>query len=172
MRNFRLFWVVFLLVAVGQGEALAAKNFVAPENLFESKVVKVIDGDTIRLEDGRLVRYLGIDAPELRKKVDSLWVYDPQPFAEAAAQLNRQLVEGKKVIIELDPALPRKDKFGRLLAFVFVDKVMVNEELVKRGLAKAETHHPLIMKYRKRIWSLEEAAWTGKRGLWAEQDKP
>ena len=170
--RFRSFFLVLLLVVLAhEGPALAGKNLVEPGNLFESMVTKVIDGDTIRLEDGRLVRYLGIDAPELRKKVKSLWVYDPQPFAEEAAKLNKNLVEGKKVLIELDPVLPRQDKFGRLLAYVFIDKIMVNEELVKRGLAKAETHHPLIMKYRKRFWSLEEGAWTGKRGLWAEQNR-
>jgi len=164
-------FLALLFFALDHAPVLAAKNFVAAGNLFEAKVMTVIDGDTIRLEDGRLVRYLGIDAPELRTKVESLWVYDPQPFAEQAATLNKKLVEGKKVKIELDPNLPRKDQFGRLLAFVFVDKVMVNEELVRQGLAKVETHHPLIMKYRKRIWSLEEGAWLGKRGLWAEQDK-
>ena len=160
--------VILFLLVWGGGSASAKPNFVDPENLFETTVISVIDGDTIRIEDGRIVRYLGVDAPELRKKVKGEWVYDPEPFAEEAVALNKKLVEGKKVIIEIDPFVPR-DQFGRLLGYVFVDKVMVNEELLKRGLAKADT--PSVkMKYRIRFWSIEEGAWTDKRGIWAERD--
>jgi len=142
-------------------------------DVFETKVLKVIDGDTIRLEDGRLVRYLGIDAPEVRKKVDGNWVFDPQPFSEAAAALNRKLVEGKKVILQIDPRQPR-DRFGRLLAYVFVEnekKYFVNVELLKQGLAKVK-NMPLGTEHRVRFFSAEEIAWTAKRGVWSEDGNP
>ncbi len=141
----------------------------APEpEVFKSKVIKVIDGDTVRLKDGTLVRYLGIDSPELKKKVDDVWIYDPEPFAEAAAKFNQELVEGKEVLVEIDPA-QRNDQYGRLLAYVYVDKVLVNEELIKAGLARTMIPS-LFMKHRIRFWSIEEMAWTAKRGLWANDE--
>lgn len=139
-----------------------------PTEVFEATVLEVVDGDTIRLSDGRLVRYLGVNAPELRKKLENLWVYDPQPFGEAAARFNKKMVEGRKVILEIDPVRPR-DRFGRLLAYVFVEnvkKMFVNVELLKKGLAKAEGL-PLGTKHRILFWSAEEDAWTSKRGIWS-----
>ncbi len=142
----------------------------APVNLdvFESVVIKVIDGDTVRLEDGTLVVYLGVDAPELKRKVDNAWVYDPEPYAEEAAKFNKAMVEGKKVIVEIDP-VKKHDRFGRLMAYVYVDKVLAAEELLRNGLAKADSPS-LLMKHRIRFWSLEEMAWTGKKGLWADEN--
>jgi len=156
---FLLAWVVF----EGQVHAEAVVN----PDVFESVVIKVIDGDTVRLKDGTLVRYLGIDAPELKRKVDNKWIYDPEPYAEEAAKFNKTLVEGKKVLVEIDP-VQKHDRFGRLLAYIYVDKILANEELLKNGLARAKTPS-LFMKHRIRFWSLEEMAWTGKRGLWADE---
>ncbi len=137
-------------------------------DVFESVVIKVIDGDTVRLKDGTLVVYLGIDAPELKRKVDNAWVYDPEPYAEEAAKFNKAMVEGKKVIVEIDP-VKKHDRFGRLMAYVYVDKVLAAEELLRNGLAKANSPS-LMMKHRIRFWSLEEMAWTGKKGLWADEN--
>ncbi|MEC4677145.1 MAG: thermonuclease family protein [Nitrospirota bacterium] len=137
-------------------------------DVFESVVIKVIDGDTVRLKDGTLLVYLGIDAPELKRKVDNVWVYDPEPYAEEAAKFNKAMVEGKKVIVEIDP-VKKHDRFGRLMAYVYVDKVLAAEELLRNGLAKADSPS-LLMKHRIRFWSLEEMAWTGKKGLWADEN--
>ncbi len=142
-------------------------------DVFDAKVLKVIDGDTIRLEDGRLVRYLGVNAPEVRKKVGGKWVFDPEPFGEAATAFNRKLVEGKTVRLQIDPARPR-DRFGRLLAYVFVEnerKYFVNVELLKQGLAKMDIM-PLGTEHRIMFWSAEESAWTDKRGVWSDGGKP
>ncbi|MFQ5588022.1 MAG: thermonuclease family protein [Nitrospiria bacterium] len=156
--------------------AIVLSSLIAPvyaeetssEDLFKSRVISVIDGDTIRIKDGTLIRYIGIDTPELKRKIDNAWVYDPEPFAEEAAKFNQKMVAGKEVLIEVDP-VQRHDKFGRLLAYVYVDKVLVNEELLKEGLAKTKTPS-LFMKHRIRFWSLEEMAWTAKRGLWANAE--
>lgn len=150
-------------------EASEATNQpVGKADVFKGEVFKVIDGDTIRLKDGTLIRYIGIDAPELRRKVDNRWVYDPEPYAEEAAEFNRKMVEGKEVLIETDP-VKKHDKFGRLLAYIYIDKVLVSEELLKRGLAKTKTPS-LFMKHRIRFWSLEEMAWTSNLGIWANED--
>ncbi len=161
---FSMFWFAGTPVEASE----ATNQPVGKADVFKAEVFKVIDGDTIRLKDGTLIRYLGIDTPELRRKVDNRWVYDPEPFAEEAAEYNKKMVEGKEVLIETDP-VQKHDKFGRLLAYIYIDRVLVNEELLKQGLAKTKTPS-LFMKHRIRFWSLEEMAWTSKRGLWANED--
>lgn len=161
----RFLLVVFLISL--SGTLIHAEETTEGE-LFKSNVIKVIDGDTIRIKDGTLIRYIGIDTPELKRKVDDVWVYDPEPFAEEAAKFNQNMVEGKEILIEIDP-VQKHDKYGRLLAYVYVDKVLVNEELLREGLARTMTPS-LFMKHRVRFWSIEEMAWTGKRGLWANAE--
>jgi len=88
-------------------------------------VTKVIDGDTIIVEGGYRVRYIGIDAPEIRPRLEA--------FGMEAWQANRQLVEGKKVRLERD--VSETDKYERLLRYVYVNDILVNAEMVRLGLA-------------------------------------
>ena len=122
-----------------------------------AKVTQVIDGDTINIEGGYRVRYIGIDTPEIR------------PVAEAygleAWQVNRQLVEGKEVRLERD--VSETDKYGRLLRYVYVDDVFVNAELVRLGLAEAKAYPPDI-KYQEYLEELEGEARAAGRGMWAK----
>lgn len=129
------------------------------------KVINVIDGDTVRLENGRLLRYIGIDTPEIRIKRNGRFVYDPQPFALDAKEFNRKLVEGKYVRIEFD--VQRTDKYGRLLGYCFVDKngVFVNGELIRQGYAVLYTYPPNV-KYVDLLVRLQKQARKNKRGLW------
>ena len=66
------------------------------------QVKQVIDGDTIELDNGESVRYIGIDTPETRKREGDTWVYVGEPFAEKAKDFNRRMVEGKVARLELD----------------------------------------------------------------------
>lgn len=172
-RHYKPLHLPILILLFLASPVVQAKPGELRTDVFDIKVFKVIDGDTIRLEDGRLVRYLGINAPEVRKKVDGKWVFDPEPFSEAATALNRKLVEGKTVRLQIDPRRPR-DRFGRLLAYVFVEnekKYFVNVELLKQGLAKMDIM-PLGTIHRKMFWSAEETAWTARRGIWSDGRKP
>lgn len=117
-------------------------------------VKRVIDGDTIELEDGTRVRYIGMDTPEAG-----------DCFGQEAAGENRKLVEGKKVRPETD--IQRLDKYGRLLAYVFVDNLFVNEELVRQGFAKVYTYPPDV-KYTEKFIVAQKEAREKKLGLWAE----
>ncbi len=128
-------------------------------------MVRVIDGDTVRLANGTLVRYLGVNAPEIRRKVKRKWVYDPKPFSEEATSYNRKLVEGKKVRIEFDPE-ERDDRYGRLLAYVFVGPVFANEKMIENGLAKLYVIPPHI-KYRARLRDAEQKAKAHRLGIWS-----
>ncbi|MBI4999745.1 thermonuclease family protein [Candidatus Gottesmanbacteria bacterium] len=123
------------------------------------KVTRVIDGDTIEIETGERVRYLGIDTPETvdpRKPV--------QCFGIEASKKNKELIEGKTVRLEKD--ITDRDKYGRLLRYVYVGDIFVNLELVKQGFAFSYTYPPDI-KYQAEILAAERQAREANRGLWA-----
>ena len=126
-------------------------------------VERVIDGDTIRLSDGQLVRYIGIDAPEIRRREGERWVDDPQPFGPEAAQENRRLVEGQRVRLEYD--VETHDRYGRLLAYVYRGDRMINATLLGEGYATTLTIPPDI-RYAERFRTLAAQARRDGRGLW------
>jgi len=135
--------------------------FCAPCLGKEYTVSKVLDGDSIVLDTGEQVRYLGIDAPELGKQAGG-----PQFYAKEALAYNKQLVLMKKVRLEFDEE--RRDAYGRLLAYVFVKNLFVNGELVKRGYAKAMIKPPNL-KYRDLLIKYQNEAMSKEIGLWQEK---
>lgn len=116
-------------------------------------VVEVIDGDTVRLENGELVRLIGINAPE-----------KGQRFYEEAKSRLEELVKGKEVLMEKD--FRDRDKYGRLLRYVYVNGTFVNLLMVKEGLASAYLIENL--KYEKELRRAEEEAKSSKLGIWNE----
>ena len=122
-----------------------------------ARVVEVIDGDTIVIEGGYLVRYIGIDTPEVYPKAEA--------FGKEAWQANRTLVEGKQVRLEQD--VSQTDRYGRLLRYVYVGDIFVNAELVRQGLAQAQAYPP-DTKYQDYLEQMEEEAREAGRGIWAK----
>ena len=121
-------------------------------------VTRVIDGDTIELENGERVRYLGINTPESvdpRKPVEC--------FGKEASLKNKELVLNKKVVLEKD--ISEIDKYGRLLRYVYTDDAFVNLELIKQGYAQVATYPPDV-KYHDLFLEAEKEARENKRGLW------
>jgi micrococcal nuclease len=116
-------------------------------------VTRVIDGDTIEIEGGYRVRYIGIDTPER----DESYYWE-------ALQANRDLVEGKKVWLEKD--VEDRDRYDRLLRYVWVDNTMVNAELVRLGYAYSYAYPPNL-KYQTYLLQMEKEAREHKRGLWS-----
>jgi len=108
-------------------------NSCSLQNECRTVATKIIDGDTIEIETGEKVRYIGIDAPEK----------EDRELAKKATDKNRELVEGKELLLIKD--VSDKDKYGRLLRYVYTD-VFINEVLVKDGFAKALTIKPDISK--------------------------
>lgn len=96
-------------------------------------VIEVLDGDTIILDSGDKVRYLGIDAPETHKKVNNQWIEVSMPFGREAANFNKSLVKGKTIKLLYD--YREVDVYGRILAYVFVDDICVNTKILAEGLA-------------------------------------
>jgi len=120
-------------------------------------VTQVIDGDTITIEGGYRVRYIGIDTPEVHPELEDLGM--------EAWQANRQLVEGKKVRLERD--ITETDKYGRLLRYVFAGDIFVNGELVRQGLAQAKAYPP-DTKYQDYLEQMEAEAREAGRGIWSK----
>ena len=118
-------------------------------------VQRVVDGDTIVLAGGERVRYLGIDTPEVTGV--------PELFGPEATEANRRLVEGRRVRLERD--VTDRDRFDRLLRYVYVDGVMVNAELLREGFAKVLVYPP-DSRYAQCLAALEEEAREAGRGLW------
>ncbi|MBI5746476.1 MAG: thermonuclease family protein [Nitrospirae bacterium] len=126
-------------------------------------VEEAVDGDTVRISGGKLVRYIGIDAPELRRKSGGKWIYDPTPFSKEAYEVNKRLVEGKNVRLEYDKE--KTDKYNRILAYLYVGDIFVNGEMIKTGLARASIYPP-NEKYAGLLINLEKDAKESKMGMW------
>jgi micrococcal nuclease len=117
------------------------------------KVIRVLDGDTIEIEGGERVRYLGINAPEAG-----------EPYSTQATRENERLVAGQTVNLEFDAQT--QDRYGRLLAYVWTGDVLINKEIVRNGYAVNETIQPNV-KYQDLILKAQKEARGACRGLWA-----
>ena len=148
------------------GEVLLALVIALPASsapaTLEGTVEQVVDGDTIHVRLGarvEKVRYVGINTPEVHHPTKG-----EEPGGREAAQVNRRLVEGKRVRLELD--VRERDRYGRLLAYVWVGDVMVNAELVRLGYAQVMTIPPNV-RHQELLLKLQREAREAGRGLWA-----
>lgn len=135
----------------------------AAQSTLEATVTRIVDGDTIHVRvDGRpeKVRYIGVNTPEVHHPRKG-----EEPGGRAAAAVNRDLVNGRRVRLELDTQ--SRDRYGRLLAYVWVDETMINAELVRRGFAQAMTIPPNV-RHQSLFLKLQREAREARRGLWAE----
>jgi micrococcal nuclease len=124
-------------------------------------VRRVADGDTIQLTDGRLVRYIGVNAPEIDHARNTA-----APFGFEAREYNIALVGTQRIRLEFD--IERFDDYGRTLAYVFLpDGSMVNEKLLQSGMAHCLYKMPNI-KYEARLLKAQRAAMQERRGMWRE----
>lgn len=124
----------------------------------EAKVKRVIDGDTIELTSGQIVRLVGVNAPNNNEK-----------YEEQATEYTKSLIEGKTIKLEYDSY--KSDRFGRILAYVIINNKNLNIELVKRGLAKVtlyEKRKSLI--YQEQLLQAQNQAKRNKLGLLSEED--
>ncbi len=131
------------------------------------KITKVIDGDTLVLETGQLLRLIGIDTPELRRKTLKGFIYEPAPLSKEAKEFTKRLAEEKFARIEFD--VDKKDKYGRLLGYCFIkgkDKdLFLNKRLLEEGLAVLYTYPPNV-KYVEEFVKAQRKARQNKKGLW------
>ena len=163
-----LLWLaIFLLIVLAgtRGSGLLGRD--EDDRLDASvggRVVRVIDGDTIRValddpREQRTVRYIGVDTPETVKPGEPV-----QCYGEAASAFNRRLVAGRRVRLVL--GRERRDRYGRLLAYVNVEGgALVEDELLRGGYARTLTIPPNDDRA-SHFALLERRARRQGRGLW------
>ena len=130
------------------------------------KVIKVVDGDTVTVDmDGtkETLRLIGINTPETvdpRKPVEC--------FGKEASDKAKEVLNGKSVILENDPTQGERDKYGRLLRYVFLeDGTNFNKLMIAEGYAYEYTYSTPY-KYQSEFKEAQKEAEKNKRGLWAD----
>lgn len=122
------------------------------------RVLRVWDGQSVLIEDGLTVRYLGIQA-----QGGGAFGRPVTPLGAAAAQRNAELVEGREVELEQDTT--DVDTDGQLPRYVWVDGVLVNRLLVQEGLAQVAVKEP-DTRYAEDLLAAEREALEARRGVW------
>jgi micrococcal nuclease len=125
-------------------------------------VTRVVDGDTIKVSNGKTLRLIGVDTPETvdpRKPV--------QCFGREASAHAHALLDGVTVWLEYDPTQGRLDRYGRTLAYVWMsDGRLYNETIIGDGYAHQYTYD-LPYRYRNAFLAAERSARDAGRGLWS-----
>ena len=135
-------------------------------------VTRVIDGDTLKLENGESVRLIGPDTPEICHFKSNGELQDPECVDEvggqAATTFTRELVEGEEVVLVGDIATGSRDYFGRLLRYVYFKDRFLNLELIEKGYAPVYDRIEKDSKFLAEFETAEGEARAEKIGLWAE----
>lgn len=147
----------------------------AIENIFPfAKIIKVIDGDTVTIQTDELsasstyrtmtykVRLIGINTPETvdpRKEVEC--------FGKEASAEAKKVLSGKNVKLELDASQQRTDRYGRLLAYVYVENILFNQYMIENGFAYEYTYN-LPYVYQKEFKMAQAIAKANNKGLWGQ----
>jgi micrococcal nuclease len=157
-----LFWVG-VLVVLGWLRFRSVQPEGLPPGIYQ--VEYVVDGDTLRLTNRSYVRLIGADTPEtVHPRIPD------QPWGAAATEFTEEFVAGGRVRLQFDGR--RQDRHGRYLAHVWVGDRMLGEELIRRGLAKAETKYSYSQEMKGRFTRAENEARDARRGIWSGGPPP
>ncbi len=150
--------------AVTPAPSIALKPVTLPAGYF--RVTKVVDGDTIAIDmNGRTetLRLIGINTPETvdpRRPVEC--------FGKEASAKAKAVLTGVRVRVEGDSSQDARDKYGRMLAYVFLDDgTNFNELMIREGYAYEYTYH-FPYKYQREFKEAQRMAKEGGMGLWAD----
>ncbi len=154
-------WAVFCIVALA-ALVLLTRWHAQPATLAPGvyRVDRVVDGDTLVLANQHRVRLIGADTPETVRPDHPV-----EPWGPQAAEFTRQFVAGGTIRLEFDG--PRKDKYGRYLAHVWVGDRMLGKELIRAGLATAETRYSYSAEMKARLLEAQAEAQDAGRGIWS-----
>lgn len=143
---------------------LLINNVYAKEKV---KFKKCVDGDTIKViidDTEYTIRMLSIDTPEINK--EKIEYYGK----EASDYTCKKITNAKKIELEYDSKSDEFDKYGRLLAWVFVDDKLLQEELIEKGYAKVAYLYD-DYKYNDLLKEKQEIASNKNIGVWNEEAK-
>lgn len=141
----------------------SAPSQAAQANRLSATILSVTDGDTMKIKvngKNETVRLLLVDTPETKHPSKPV-----QPFGPEASAFAKQTLEGKNVEIEMD--ISERDKYGRLLVYLWVDGKMFNEMLLEKGLARVAYVYPPNVKYVDSFREIQKKAQTDGIGIWS-----
>ncbi|MDA0283891.1 MAG: thermonuclease family protein [Planctomycetota bacterium] len=124
------------------------------------RVIRVVDGDTLVLQNDERVRLIGVDTPETKHPTKPV-----EPFGPEASSFTKRAVEGKVVQLQFDRE--KRDRYQRLLAYVYVGDWCLNEELIRAGYSECITRYPFDKSMKARFRLAEGEARNSRRGLWS-----
>lgn len=171
-----ILWVIGLLFALG-ALVYIKKSIITPTSIPTptikpnlARLIRIVDGDTIVVEINNqeaTVRLIGIDSPE---------VYDPrksvQCFGKEATEKIKELINGNYIILTSDSTQDDKDKYSRLLRYVYLeDGTFINQKMIEEGFAFEYTHI-VPYKYQAEFREAQKQAKNEKLGLWADNVCP
>jgi micrococcal nuclease len=148
------------LALLATASVVSAQSQWAPTS---AQVTRAIDGEVIEVKIGdrvETVRYIGISTPEVQHPTR-------ERYSQAAKAANARLASGKNVQLVFD--VQRRDRYGRLLAYVYADDSFLNAELVAAGYAEVATYPPNV-RQREIFMRRQREARQARRGLWADPD--
>ncbi|MBX7071986.1 MAG: thermonuclease family protein [Pirellulales bacterium] len=128
-----------------------------------STVARVVDGDTLLMEDHSRVRLIGVDTPETKKENTPV-----QPWGPEASRFTRNLIDDQNGQVRLEFDREQIDQYGRKLAYVWVGDRLLNEELLRAGLARALFNHPYSPDMKDRFRRAQDSAKRDRTGIWSD----
>lgn len=160
---------IFLLSSCAAG-AEPDDNF----SLYPAKIVSVIDGDTVKVaftdeiphgcEETETVRLIGVNTPELNRCNDE----EPEYYA-LEAYMYTNCYYGGSVFIELDDVSSLRDKYGRMLAYVWLASgTMLNKNLIEDGYGFFYGYFKFNSDYMDSFFLAEQNARQEKKGMWGD----
>lgn len=148
--------LITLLVFRFSGGALHSDTASIPT--YRMEVKRVVSGHSIKVELNARLNYAGIRTP-----------YKHEPLHKEAQQRNAELVDGKKIRVRYDER--ERDRKGRLLAYVSVDGQLVNETLVREGLAYVRLT-PGTRRFAELLLAAQADARKRRKGIWSHNRRP
>ena len=161
-------WVCGLLLALALIRQF--REFPVPpveQKLVDGETVlvrRVIDGDTVRLASGARVRLIVLNTPEIHTPGRQHSDQPADSLGLAATAWLRQRVEGRQVQLTYDRE--RFDRYERVLAYLWLDESLVNEELIRHGFSRAELRYPYRPDMKRRFQAAEAQARSHRTGMW------
>ena len=152
--------------SVKEEEPKAETETPSDRKTFDAEVVSVTDGDTIKVRiNGQVesVRFLLVDTPETNHPR-----LGEQPFGQEAKDFTKKMLEGKTVQLEKD--VSDRDKYGRLLYYLYVDGKGVQEELLRNGLARVAYIYAPNTKYVDQYYAIQKEAQAKGVGIWSVEN--
>ena len=156
---------LFMLLLLAACSVSSSHNDL-PENTIPATVDRIVDGDTLKVtmkDREETIRLLLVDTPETKHPSKPV-----QPFGPEASQFAKEQLEGEEVGIEID--VSERDKYGRLLAYVWIGDQMFNEMLLEEGLARVAYIYQPNVKYVDQFQKIQRKAQEEGKGIWSMED--